>query len=149
MNNDKKFCSFSIDDTLYGIDIKDVKEIKYDYMITSVRHAPPEIKGLVNVRGLIYIILNMKLLLNVDKKNSKNNILILLKPHVGEDPVGIEVDNHCGVVDVNNENIEYHMQEEIISSISERNEIINGLCKLQDKLMTILDSNKLLSSIKW
>ena len=149
MNNNQKFCSFSIEDALYGIDICDVKEIKYDYSMTIVRHAPKEIQGLVNVRGLIYIILNMRVLLNIDTPQKKNSILILIKPHISQDPFGIKVDNHSGVLNVRNENIDYHKQEKIDGQGVKQNGLIKGVCRIENKLMTILDSHKLLNAINW
>jgi len=145
----QQFCSFSINESLFGIDIKDVKEIKYDYMMTEIPHSPPSINGIVNVRGQIYIILNMRLLLNFENKKNKNSLLILLKPHLNVDPFGIEIDNHTGVLKVNNNDIEYHTQDELSQTDINKIEIVKGVCRLPNKLMTILDSHKLLDAIKW
>ena len=145
----KQFCSFSLSDTLFGIDIRSVKEIKDEYTYTPVYHAPIEIKGLVNIRGQINLILDLRLMFDMKPRpKDQSSHLILIKHLQESDPYGIEVDRHCGVVEVADENIEYFKEDGLATfDRFPSRQLTLGVCKLEDNLMIILNTDKMLSTI--
>ena len=54
------YCSFRIAGNLYGVNIKYVKEINQELNISKVPHAPSSIYGLVNIRGEVYLIFDLR-----------------------------------------------------------------------------------------
>jgi len=145
-----QFCTFTVGGHLFGVDIHDVREIKDEFTITPVHHAPLEIKGLTNIRGQVYLALNLRKILQMNKNKEKNeNRLILFKPTISQNLFGILVDTHNGVVCVPESRIEYHQYDQSISLENNTKRAITvGICKLQSKLLTIINSKNLLISIQ-
>jgi purine-binding chemotaxis protein CheW len=145
-----QFCTFTVGKHLFGVDIHDVREIKDDFSITPVHHAPKEVKGLTNIRGQVYLALNLRVVLQIKEiKHEPENRLILFKPKISQDLFGILVDTHNGVVHVPESSIEYHQYDQSITSeISLKRAITVGVCKLQSELLTILNARNLLVSIQ-
>jgi len=149
-SNSFQFCTFSLGEHLFGIDIQDVREIKDDFTITPVHHAPKEIKGLSNIRGQVYLALNLRVILQISQNSSKlDKQLILLKNKSGQDLLGILVEMHKGVAHVDEKKIEYHQFDQSIpTDMSLKRNLIVGVCKLQSNLMTILNVENLMSLIE-
>ncbi|ETR71874.1 MAG: Chemotaxis protein cheW [Candidatus Magnetoglobus multicellularis str. Araruama] len=145
-----QFCTFSVGGHLFGVDIHDIREIKDEFSITPVHHAPKEIKGLANIRGQVYLALNLRVILQLRNDNpSVDGRLILFKPKIGQDLFGILVDTHNGVVHVSETSIEYYQYDQSIpSEMNIKRAISVGVCKLQSELLTILNAGNLLFSIQ-
>ena len=148
----RQFCSFVLAENLFGIDIQDVKEIKDDFSFTPIHHAPKEIKGFVNIRGQVHLIIDLRLLLNFQNKEVDTlSRIILFKQDVAGEHFGALVDSHSGVIEVSNKLIEYHKNDTEHLSTEEynnRKKLTIGVCKLDSDLMTILDARKMLTTIK-
>jgi len=145
-----QFCTFRIAEHIFGINILDVKEINAESDFTPIFHAPPAVKGYVNIRGQIYLILDLRLILGFKSKElDKSSRLMLFKPNVGES-FGVLVDQIGDVVKVRESEI-----EEDLKNIQNDSEILKknglnlemGVCKLKDRLIVILNSRNLLKSI--
>jgi purine-binding chemotaxis protein CheW len=54
-----EFVSFWLDERLYGLDIHVVKEINPNVAIAPVPHAPPHVRGLVNIRGQVVLVMDI------------------------------------------------------------------------------------------
>lgn len=55
---DRQFCTFYLDEALFGIDIMLVREINRQLDMTPVHHLPAHIRGLLNLRGQIITVLD-------------------------------------------------------------------------------------------
>ncbi|KPA17848.1 Chemotaxis protein cheW [Candidatus Magnetomorum sp. HK-1] len=145
-----QFCTFSVAGHLFGVDIHDVREIKDEFSITPVYHAPKEIKGLANIRGQVYLALNLRVILQIREFDSQADTrLILFKPKIGQDMFGILVDTHNGVIDIEEKHIEYHQYDQSMpSEMTMKRAISTGVCKLESGLLTILNAANLLVSIQ-
>ena len=151
-----KICSFYIADHLFGADILDIREIKDEFRITRICHAPPEVKGCVNIRGYIYLILDLRIMLGFPLKKTihRDNRLILFKEHIGPS-FGVLTDRVKDILE-----IPENRMENVRSGITEpknikpderkfpgaqrRSELTKGIIKLEDALLIILDTEKLL-----
>lgn len=146
----RQFCTFRIAERLFGVDILDVKEINPEAVFTPIFHAPKEVEGYVNIRGQIYLILNLRLLLGFEKKAVDDaSRLVLFKPKVGE-PFGILVDSIGDVVDVDVAQIEDHdKNKQGLSKSGKRKsaDLWDGVCKLEEGLLVVLNSRNLLKNI--
>ena len=145
-----RYCTFRLADRLYGVNIKDVKEINTEISFTPIFHAPNEIKGYINIRGQIYLLLDPRKIFGFPNKEiDATSRVVLFMPHVGE-PCGILVDSIEDVVAVDEKMIENRRQDEkIVPEGVERRaaDVGEGVCKLQDELLIILNAERLLNSI--
>ena len=64
----RQFCTFWISGRHLGVDVLDVKEINSEINLTPIFHAPKEVIGYVNIRGQIYLILDLRLILGFESK---------------------------------------------------------------------------------
>jgi len=145
----RQFCSFRISNHLFGVDILDVKEIKDEVSLTTVYHAPEEVRGFVNIRGNVYLILDLRLMLGFDSREvDEMSRVILFKEKVGNS-FGILVDRIDDMVEVEEKHIENRLPDESASSgdISRKKSNLSmGICKLKDELLIILNAGKLLEA---
>lgn len=143
----KKFCSFYLGDRFYGIDILDVREISLQMDFNSVPHAPEEVKGLVNIRGEIHLVVDLRVLFHLPPLElDSNSRLLIFKTKIGP-PFGALVDRVGDVVEVEEETIEERRKKEQSGEEGSRRKpshaITNGVCKLPNDLMIVLDAYQL------
>ena len=91
---------------LFGVDILDVKEVTAETTFTRVAHAPDEVLGLVNIRGHIYLALDLRRLLGMPATVvTGDSRLVLFKPSVGN-AFGVVVDEISDIQTVDASRIE-------------------------------------------
>ena len=59
---EREYATFYLDDVLLGLDIRTVQEINRNVELTRVPNAPPEVKGVMNLRPFVWGLLRTKLL---------------------------------------------------------------------------------------
>ncbi|MDH4121520.1 MAG: chemotaxis protein CheW [Deltaproteobacteria bacterium] len=140
-----QFCTFWLANRLFGVDILDVREINQEQKATPVFHAPPEVRGYVNIRGQVLLALDLRVMLGFPpNQDATNTRLVVFKPEVGES-FGVVVDRVGDIVEATAEQIE---EREVLGEefqISQGKELILGECKLTDKLVILLNPSKFLS----
>lgn len=145
-----RFCTFRLSDRLYGVNIEDVKEINTEVNYTPIFHAPQEIKGYINIRGQIYLLLDIRRIFGfVEKEIDELSRVVLFMPYVGE-PCGILVDRIDDVVSVDEQMIENRRKNEkkAPDGIERRAaDVGEGVCKLENELLIILNAKRLLNSL--
>ncbi|MFC1563505.1 chemotaxis protein CheW [candidate division KSB1 bacterium] len=135
---DKKYLTFVLGNEEYGIDINDVKEIVGIQKITDVPDMPPFIKGVINLRGKIIPVMDIRIrfCMNDREYNDRTCIIVV---NIENKEIGLIVDNVSEVLDIPIKNIENS------SSVSGSNEnYINGYGKVEDSVKILLDIQKLL-----
>ncbi len=145
----RQFCSFHIADHLFGVNILDVREIKDEVSLTIVHHAPNEVRGFVNIRGHVYLILDLRLLLGFGSRNvDEMSRVILFKEKVGES-FGILVDRIGDMIEVDEKLIEDRPPDEntsLADAVQKKSDLSMGICKLENDLLIILNVGKLLDA---
>lgn len=145
----RQFCSFRIAEHLFGVDILDVKEIKDEVTFTIVHHAPPVVRGFVNIRGHVYLVLDLRLVLGFDSREADEmSRVILFKQRVGES-FGILVDHIGDMIEVDDSRIEYRKSDDIASLQGidrKKSDLSAGICKLDEELLIILRAEKLFNA---
>lgn len=146
ISRQKQFCTFRIAQSLFGVNLGDVKEVRTPDRFTPVFHAPDEVRGVVNVRGQIHLVIDMRVLLGFESAEiGKLSRIVLFKPHVGES-FGVLVDSVGDVVETDAGGIE-NMGERN-TGLKEFRDLIEGNYKLEDSILIILDSTMLLDKIE-
>ncbi len=148
-NANLQFLSFYIDKSFFGIEILDIKEVNLEFELTPIFHAPEGVRGFVNLRGQIYMIIDLRKSLGITSEPTEKEKLILIKDHIAGQ-TGIIVDDIGDVISVEAEQIELsssNTNKDELENISNKN-IVHGVCKLKNKLMIILNANNLLDILK-
>ncbi|MDM8555369.1 chemotaxis protein CheW [Desulfococcaceae bacterium HSG7] len=150
----RQFCTFTICDRLFGVDILDVKEVNPRVVCAPIYHAPPEIRGYINIRGQIYLILDLRIILGFEPASASDMIgkqrIILFKSIVDES-FGIIVDRINDVITIEIDKIENRSSESATEKQLPSNRIghrssdlSDGIAKLDDRLLVILNPHTLL-----
>ncbi len=93
----REFLAFKLGDEEYGIDILRVQEIRSYEAPTRIANAPAFIKGVVNLRGVIVPILDMRLKLNLAHARY-DSFTVVIVLNIGAQVVGMVVDAVSDVI---------------------------------------------------
>lgn len=140
-DDSKQFVVFELNDQEYGIDILRVKTIEKMINITRVPKTASYVKGVINLRGEIVPIIDLREKFNLEKKEVNDNTRIIIV-YVDDVEVGLIVDSASKVIDIGGNMIE--SPPESLGN-SEQSSIC-GIGKLDDKVITLLDVEKILSA---
>jgi chemotaxis protein CheZ len=119
------------------IPILKVREIISMPSVTALPHLPPYVKGVTNLRGSIIPIVHLRALLDTSGSEGEGNTIIVLA--TGKLTFGIIVDGITGVVKADESDIEPPE-----SFFNNHVDNIEGVAKLNNKLIVLLDTKKLL-----
>jgi chemotaxis signal transduction protein len=147
----RSFCTFYLGKTLCGIDIRFLKDVNAVPSATPIPHAPREVRGYVNLRGQICLVIDVKSMLGMDSCDiGSDTRFVLFRPALG-DPFGILVDRIGDIVNLPSGQCEEHRPTESALETRQqvvlREELIEGFGKLPNELLMILDATKLLTCI--
>ena len=138
----REYLTFRLDQEEYGIDILKVQEIRGYEPPTRIAHAPEFIKGVVNLRGTIVPIVDMRLKFNCSKAEYNSfTVVIILNLH--RRVVGIVVDSVSDVMELAADNV--RSAPDIESAIDSSS--IVGLGSVAERMLILLDIEKLMSSV--
>jgi len=132
---------FYLGEDEYAIYIHKVREIYAMTEIRKVPKAPQFVEGVINLRGNIVPIIDLRKRFDLDLNESRNTAKILIV-ELGKNQVGMIVDNVSEVMRFYTDEIE-KAPPMFSSNIS--SQYVQGVAKLNDKLIILLDIEKLLS----
>ncbi|MCZ8252684.1 MAG: chemotaxis protein CheW [Hylemonella sp.] len=138
----REYLTFRLDQEEYGIDILKVQEIRGYEKPTRIANAPAFIKGVVNLRGTIVPIVDMRLKFNCAKAEY-NSFTVVIILNLGHRVVGIVVDSVSDVMELAQENIQ--AAPEVDATID--GSAVVGLGSVGDRMLILLDIEKLMSSV--
>ena len=132
---------FYIGEDEYAVNISKVREISAMVEIRKVPKSPPFVEGVINLRGGIVPVIDLRkrfdLAINENRQSAK--ILIV---ELNRNQVGMIVDNVSEVMRFYQDEIE---KTPPMFSASIDSQYIQGVAKLNEKLIILLDVEKLLS----
>ena len=144
------YCTFRVNDRLFGVDILDVKEVTAETAFTPVAHAPDEVLGLVNIRGHIYLALDLHRLLGLPAAAvTGGSRLVLFKPAVGN-AFGVMVDaiSDIQTVDADRIGVVRPADREADAAGAGRVGLIDCVCELDGELLVVLNPRRFLAVIE-
>ncbi|MDT9001221.1 chemotaxis protein CheW [Paucibacter sp. APW11] len=139
-NDSQQFLTFRIGAEEYGIDILKVQEIRSYEAPTRIAHAPPFVKGVVNLRGVIVPIVDLRLRLGCTAEYTSFTVVVVL--NVCGRVVGIVVDSVSDVLEMAPGTIKE--PPEISASIDTR--FVTGLGKVNERMLILLDIEGMVGS---
>jgi len=124
---------FGLNEQQYGIDIFKVNEIVPYSKPTKIPNSPDYIEGVLNLRGHVIPVINLKTRFNLEGKGTDDRTRIIVS-NTGGSVAGFVVDEASEVLTVNKDSIE--PVSEIVTNISQK--YISGVGKLENGRMYIL-----------
>ncbi|RDD63624.1 chemotaxis protein CheW [Ferruginivarius sediminum] len=133
------YVTFTIADQLFGIPVLQVQDVLADGDITRIPLAPPEIAGALNLRGRIVTAVDVRLRLGLRSRADEGENMSIVVDHGGElyslmvDDVGEVLSLHAKDFGRNPPTLDPKFRE-----------FSEGIYRLKDKLMVVLDVERLL-----
>lgn len=133
--------SFTIGNEEFGVDILYVQEINRMIQVTKVPNAPNFVEGVINLRGRVIPVIDLRTKMGMPKKEADNNTRIVVIEISGK-TVGFIVDAVKEVLRIPSSITEPPPQ--IVAGIN--SEYIKSVGKLEDRLLILIDLEKILSA---
>lgn len=131
--------SFKVGTEEFGVDILKVQEINRMFKITKVPNAPDFVEGVVNLRGRIIPVIDLRKRLSIESKVHDNKTRIVVVDILGN-IVGFIVDEVNEVLRISKDIIEN--PPELVSQVD--SDFITSVAKLEDRIIILLDLDNLL-----
>ncbi len=140
-----KYLTFSLSDEEYGIGILKIKEIIGMMPITSVPRTPKYVRGVINLRGKVIPVIDLRIRFCMEEKeyNDRTCIVVVeIESHGIEIVIGIVVDSVSEVLNIKSEEIE----ETPEFGTTLNTEYILGMATMEGGVKILLDIDAVLSS---
>lgn len=140
-----RICLFSIGDDLYAIPVELLAEIIIPQKIFPVPTTPSHVLGVINLRGNIVPIVDMRPALSLPQSSTTNQIAII---RLGTLTAGIVVDNVSEVVGVPKTRIQPVPTDYASESNSTRGRFITGIIQRETNVAAVLNIERIFDEIK-
>lgn len=135
-----KYLSFALGTEIYGLVILDVREIIGMMDITAVPQMPDYVKGVINLRGKVIPVIDLRLKFGLDKVEYTEETCIIVL-HVADSLMGIVVDRVCEVLDIS----ESHLEPAPDFGAQLKTDFILGMGKMDEQVTMLLDIQRILT----
>jgi len=137
---EEQFLTFRLDGQEYGIAILKVQEIKGWDKMTPIPNSPPYVKGVLNLRGVIVPVFDLRLRFGLPE-TERDAFTVIIMVNIDGRLAGIVVDSVSDVINVSAEQQctapEYEGQK--------NREFIKGLAQVDNKLLILLDIDRMVN----
>jgi len=138
--NKEKLLVFALDDEEYAVNIAELQEIVPTTEITHVPNAPEFVKGIINLRGSIVVVVDLEKRFHLERKGDKKQNHIIVAEVAGN-RFGISVDSVEEILKVAAKEIQ-ETPDLVSSKINA--DYLKGVVVLKERLVILLDLQKLL-----
>ena len=136
--------SFKISNEEFGVDILCVQEINRMLQITKMPNTPEFIEGVINLRGRVIPVLDLRVKLGMPRKEHDKNTRIIVVELKGK-TIGFIVDEVSEVLRIPKSITE--APPEMVGGVN--SDFITSIGKLEDRLLILLDLEKILSTTEF
>lgn len=136
-----EFLAFKLSQEEYGIDIQKVQELRGYDTVTRIANAPEFIKGVVNLRGIIVPIVDMRIKFNLGTPTYDQFTVVIIL-NIGHRVMGMVVDSVSDVITLTPEQVKPAPE---MGSTLHTSHLI-GLGSLDQRMLILMDIDKLMSS---
>ncbi|MCS6865711.1 MAG: chemotaxis protein CheW [Gemmataceae bacterium] len=134
----RQFLTFRLADEEYGVEILRVQEIKGYSKITPLPNTPPEIKGVMNLRGTVVPIIDLRVRFGL-RETEYNRFTVIIVVTVGTKIVGLVVDAVSDVLNVTSQDAV--AAPDLGSGVD--TSFITGIARTGERLITLLNVDRL------
>ncbi|MFC0677044.1 chemotaxis protein CheW [Lysobacter korlensis] len=136
-----EYLTFALGDEEYGVDILRVQEIRGYDTVTRLPEAPAFIKGVINLRGTIVPVVDMRIKFRLPRVvYDTTTVMIVL--NVADRIVGVVVDSVSDVLSLNADQV--RPTPELGSAIDRK--FVTGLGVVDERMLVLLDIERLMTS---
>lgn len=136
-----EYLTFILGGEEYGIEILKVQEIRRYEAVTKIANTPDFIKGVINLRGSIVPIVDLRMRFNLNLVEY-NEFTIVIILSFSKRTIGIVVDGVSDVLDLSQSQIS--PVPELVSNIDTK--YLKGLGSVDDRMLILMDIEQLMSS---
>jgi purine-binding chemotaxis protein CheW len=137
----REFLAFTLGSEEYGIDILKVQEIRGYEAVTRIANAPLFIKGVINLRGIIIPVIDMRIKFNLGNPiYDQFTVVIIL--NIGGRVIGMVVDSVSDVTTLTHDQVKPAPQ----MGTAFNSDYLIGLGTIDDRMLILLDIDRLMSS---
>lgn len=136
-----EFLAFTLGQEEYGIDIQKVQELRGYDTVTRIANAPEHIKGVVNLRGIIVPIIDMRIKFNLGTPTYDQFTVVIIL-NMASRVMGMVVDSVSDVITLSPEQVKPAPE---MGSVLDTDYLI-GLGTLDQRMLILVDIDKLMSS---
>ena len=140
-SDQQQVVSFTLGKEMYGLEISQVREINKLSEITRVPNMPGYVEGIVNLRGKIVPIIELRTRLGMQKKEYDKDTRIIVVENDGRTS-GFIVDTVSKVILIN----QSAFDDSYVEGLGDKNKYIRSIAKLEDDILILLALNSLLVS---
>lgn len=136
-----EYLAFTLGQEEYGIDIQKVQELRGYDAVTRIANAPAHIKGVVNLRGIIVPIIDMRIKFNLGTPTYDQFTVVIIL-NLASRIMGMVVDSVSDVITLKPEQIRAAPEMGAVLDT----EYLIGLGTLEQRMLILVDIDKLMSS---
>jgi purine-binding chemotaxis protein CheW len=135
-----QFATFYVGRMLLGVDIRVVQEINRQSEITNVPHAPEYVRGVINLRGEVATVVDLRTILGLPKTERSRQTRNLIVHHRGES-IGLLVDRISDILTLRADEIDPPPTN--VDGVAGR--LMSGVCTLDSEIVVLLDIDEVLA----
>lgn len=132
----KQYCTFKIENEIFGIEVNSIQEIINIPKFTKIPRSKDHITGMFTLRGQIVTNLSLHILFKISQAHDCSHCIVLDK---GSDPISMNVNEILDIIDINPENIEA-VPDMIPPYVKSH---LEGIFKSNEQIITLIDIEKL------
>ena len=135
--HERQFCTFFVDDLFLGVPVLKVQEVIRYQEMTRVPLGPPEVQGLINLRGQIVTAIDLRRMLGLpprDPERKPMNVVV----RADDEAMSLLVDEIGDVLDLDPDRFDACPPTSNPAAL----ELILGVCQLPDRLLLLLDVDR-------
>lgn len=136
-----EFLAFNLGQEEYGIDLHKVQELRGYGTVTHLANAPEYLKGVMNLRGTIVPIVDMRIKFNLGAP-TYDQFTVVIVLNIGERVMGLVVDSVSDVVALTEDQVKPAPQLGAIVAT----DYLLGMGAFDDRMLILLDIDKLMNS---
>lgn len=127
-----EYLSFRIEDNEYSVEIMSVREIRGWTRTTSLPHAPPFVRGVINLRGTVLPVVDLAVRLGLDASEpEERNVIIVVD--VGSRVMGLRVDAVSDILAFSDDQLQPPPE------MTSKSRFVRALTILDERMVRVLD----------
>ena len=140
-NTTEKYLTFVLGEENYGVEILRVREIIGLTKIIAVPHTPTYVQGVINLRGKVIPVIDLRLKFNLPSIEETEETCIIVT-QISDTEIGVIVDKVSEVQNI----IDDQIQEPPTSAMQIKTNFLLGMAKVEERVIILLRIDEILTS---
>jgi len=137
----REYLTFRLGKEEYGLNILNVQEIRGYDAVTKIANSPPFIKGVINMRGIIVPIIDMRIRFNLGEATYDEFTVVIIL-NIGKRVIGMVVDAVSDVTSLQNDQVRPAPEFGTVLDTA----YIDGLATVDERMIIVIDIEKLMTA---